>query len=165
MNSGIPKKVIPMNENHKPAIMKILQGTIEFKPVEVDTAEELIDSYLAEGISSGFHLLVAEVGSEISGYICYGPTPLTESTWDIYWMAVAPAKKGQGIGTSLLKTAEHNIKQRNGLIILIETSSTDGYELTRKFYQRSGYEVISRIPDFYSMGDGLVIFHKRLDRV
>lgn len=165
MKTVIPKKIIPMTKNHKSAIMEILRETVEFKPVEVDTAEELIDSYLAEGTSSGFHLLVAEAGSEISGYICYGPTPITDSTWDVYWMAVAPEKKGQGIGTSLLKTAEKNIKKQKGLIILIETSSTDAYKLTRKFYRRSGYKVISRIPDFYSLGDGLVVFYKRLDGI
>jgi ribosomal protein S18 acetylase RimI-like enzyme len=165
MKSKLTIKVIPMTKAHKAAVMDILCATAEFKPKEVDTAEELMDYYLKEGLSSGYHLLVAKAGSDIAGYICYGPTPLTDSTWDVYWMAVTPAKKGQGIGTALLATAEKDIKKRKGLIILIETSSTDAYELTRKFYYHMDYEIISHIPDFYSLGDGLVVFHKRLDRV
>jgi ribosomal protein S18 acetylase RimI-like enzyme len=156
------KKVIPMAAAHKATVMDILRVTVEFKPLEVETAEELIGYYLAEGTSSGYHTLVAIVDSLVSGYICYGPTPLTESTWDVYWMAVAPTKKGQGIGTSLLKMAERNIKKHNGLTILIETSSTDAYRLTRNFYHHAGYKIISEIPDFYSLGDGLVVFYKRL---
>ncbi len=147
---------------HKAAVMEILQNTIEFKPIEVTTAEELIDYYLAEGTLSGYHLLIAEHDSEISGYICYGPTPLTEGTWDVYWMAVTPKKKGKGIGTLLLAAAEENIKKHKGRLILIETSSTQAYELTRRFYHHAGYTIISQIPDFYSPGDGLVVFQKRL---
>ncbi|MBN1366319.1 MAG: GNAT family N-acetyltransferase [Dehalococcoidales bacterium] len=155
-------KVVPMSKSDKAVIMDILRATVEFNLEEVDTAEQLIDRYLTEGTSSGYHLLVAKAGSEVSGYICYGPRPLTESTWDVYWMAVNPKNKGQGIGTSLLKVAERNIKKQKGLIILIETSSIGSYELTRKFYLNAGYKIISRIPDFYSLGDGLVVFHKRL---
>jgi GNAT superfamily N-acetyltransferase len=156
------KKVHPMTATHKAALMDILKTTSEFKPVEVDTAEELIDYYLAEGALSGYHILIAEIDSELSGYICYGPTPLTEGTWDVYWMAVTPGKKGQGIGSSLLTAAEEKIRELNGRLILIETSSITDYELTRRFYHHAGYTIICRIPDFYSSGDGLVVFQKRL---
>ena len=157
--------IIPLKKAHKHAVVDILRVTSEFKPMEVDTAVDLMDYYLKDGLSSGYHHLVAITNSEVTGYICYGPTPLTESTWDVYWMAVAPEKKGKGIGTSLLATAEKEIKKQKGRIILIETSDIESYELTRKFYHHMGYEVISRIPDFYAMGDGLVVFHKRLDRI
>ena len=161
----VKNQIVPLLKVHKSAVMDILRVTSEFKPMEVDTAEDLIDFYLKDGLSSGYHHLAAITESEVTGYICYGPTPLTESTWDVYWMAVTPGKKGQGIGTSLLRTAENEISKRKGRIILIETSDIASYEPTRKFYEHMGYEVISRIPDFYASGDGLVVFHKRLDRV
>ncbi len=158
----MPKNIQAMAASHKSAIMKILKDTVEFKTIEVDTAEELIDYYLAEGTLSGYHILIAEIDSEVSGYICFGPTPLTEGTWDVYWMAVMPSKKGQGIGTLLLSKAEETVKDHNGRLILIETSSTQAYDLTRRFYHHAGYAIICRIPDFYSPGDGLVVFHKKL---
>ena len=89
-------RIRPMLKRDKPALMALLRATPEFKPAEVVVAEEVIDSYLADPAGSGYNTLVAEADSVITGYICYGPTPLTEGTWDIYWMAVAAGEAGQG---------------------------------------------------------------------
>jgi len=125
-------------------------------------AEEVIDSYLRDPRGSGYHTLVAELDSTIAGYICYGPTPLTEGTWDIYWMAVAPEKQGKGIGGALLAHAEERIREAQGRLAIIETSSQPEYEKTRRFHLNHGYEVIGRIPDFYALGDDKLILQKRL---
>lgn len=154
--------ISPMNTGHKSAVMTILKATSEFKVIDVTTAEELINSFLANGVASGYHILIAQIAKKLSGYICFGPTPLTEGTWDVYWMAVSPDKKGQGIGSALLGRAEEEIQRLDGRMILIETSSTVEYELTRRFYRHAGYNIICQIPDFYSSADGLVVFQKRL---
>ncbi|MBL7124732.1 MAG: GNAT family N-acetyltransferase [Dehalococcoidales bacterium] len=142
--------------------MKILRNTPEFKPSEVVVAEEVIDSYLRDPRGSGYHALVAELDSAIAGYICYGPTPLTEGTWDIYWMAVAQEKQGKGIGGALLAYAEDRIRENQGRLAIIETSSKPEYEKTRRFHLSHGYQVICRIPDFYAPGDDKLILQKRL---
>jgi ribosomal protein S18 acetylase RimI-like enzyme len=128
----------------------------------VAVAEEVIDSYLNDPPGSGYHILVAEIDSTITGYICYGPTPLTEGTWDIYWEAVAQEKQGQGIGSALMKSAEREIVRAKGRLAIIETSSTPAYEKTKRFYISQGYEVVARIPDFYAPGDDKLILQKRL---
>ncbi len=151
-----------MTKEDKPAIMQILRNTPEFKPSEVVIAEEVIDSYLKDPCRSGYHILVAELDSTVTGYICFGPTPLTEGTWDIYWMAVAQDRRKQGIGSVLLDSAEKNIREAEGRLSIIETSSQPSYANTRHFYSRHGYEVIARIPDFYALGDDKVILQKRL---
>ena len=125
-------------------------------------AEELIDSHLDDPSGSGYHVLVAEADSSVEGYICYGPTPLTEGTWDVYWMAVARDRQGQGIGSALLKSAEKEISEHQGRLVMIETSSTPLYERTRHFHLGEGYEAICRIPDFYAVGDDKLILQKRL---
>ncbi len=125
-------------------------------------AEELIDSYLDDPSGSGYYILVAEADSTVEGYICYGPTPLTDATWDVYWMAVGREKQGQGIGSALLKSAEKEIREHQGRLVIIETSSTPLYEKTRRFHVGEGYEVICRIPDFYAPGDDKLIMQKRL---
>ncbi len=125
-------------------------------------AEELIDSYLDDPSGSGYYILVAEADSTVEGYICYGPTPLTDATWDVYWMAVGREKQGQGIGSALLKSAEKEIREYQGRLVIIETSSTPLYEKTRRFHVGEGYEVICRIPDFYAPGDDKLIMQKRL---
>jgi ribosomal protein S18 acetylase RimI-like enzyme len=142
--------------------MEILRGTPEFKTFEVVVAEEVIDCYLEDPPRSGYHILVAEVDSTVAGYICYGPTPLTEGTWDIYWMAVARKKQGQGVGSALMKSAEKEIVKAKGRLAIIETSSTPAYEKTRSFHTSQGYEIVARIPDFYAPGDDKLILQKRL---
>ena len=125
-------------------------------------AKEVIDSYLKDSLRSGYHILVAEVNSTITGYICYGPTPLTEGTWDIYWEAVARERQDRGIGSALMESAEKEIVRAKGRLAIIETSSTPAYKKTRHFYLSHGYEVICRIPDFYAPGDDKLILQKRL---
>lgn len=142
--------------------MKILQNTPEFKPSEVVVAEEVIDSYLNDPHGSGYHISVAEDGSVVVGYICYGPTPLTECTWDIYWIAVSAEMQGRGIGGALMAHAEDKIREAWGRLIVIETSSKPEYEKTRRFHLSHSYEVVGRIPDFYAPGDDKLILQKRL---
>ncbi len=142
--------------------MEILRDTPEFKPSEVVVAEEVIDSYLDDPVNSGYSVLVAGDGPAIVGYICYGPTPLTDGTWDLYWEAVEREKRGQGIGSALMKAAEGEIREAKGRLALIETSSMPAYEQTRRFHLGQGYEIIARIPDFYSPGDDKLILQKRL---
>jgi len=152
----------PMTKKDKPAIMKILRDMPEFKPSEVTVAGEIIDSYLHYSYQSGYHILVAEVDQLVVGYICYGPTPLTEGTWDIYWIAVAQGGQNRGIGSALIALAEDEIKKTQGRLAIIETSSKPEYEKTRRFHNRQGYELIGRIPDFYAPGDDKLILQKRL---
>jgi ribosomal protein S18 acetylase RimI-like enzyme len=151
-----------MEAADKGSLVKILMTITQFKPVEIPVAEELIDCYLKEGIASGYYILVAEVEGTVSGYICYGPTPLTESTWDIYWEAVRPSSQGQGIGSLLIRAAEAEISKAGGSLIVIETSSIPSYSLTRDFYIKHGYCVASHIKDFYAPGDGRVTYIKVL---
>jgi GNAT superfamily N-acetyltransferase len=146
----------------KAAVMRILEATPEFTPGEVFVAEELIDCYISDPVGPDYLILVAEVNSKVEGYICWGLTPLTEGTWDIYWIATAREKQGKGIGTALLASAEAKIKESQGRLAFIETSSKPGYEKTKRFHLSHGYELICQIPDFYAPGDDKLILQKRL---
>ncbi len=150
-----------MQKGDKLSLMALVRNTPEFKPAEVTVAEEVINSYLHDPAGSGYNVLVSG-DSAVNGYICYGPTPLTEGTWDVYWIAVAPPEKGKGIGSALLTCAEDKIKEAGGRLIIIETSSQAGYERTRRFYQKHAYETIAQITDFYAPGDDKIILQKRL---
>ena len=152
----------PMRQGDKPSVVSILHATPEFAQADIEIAEDLIDIYLERSVESGYHILVAEDGGEISGYICYGPAPLTEGTWDIYWVAVRQVKQKRGVGGALVAAAEDNIRKANGRLIVIETSSLPSYEKTRRFYTRRGYNGACHVADFYAEGDDKVIFQKRL---
>jgi len=57
---------------------------------------------------------------------------------------------------------ENAVHQTGGRILIAETSGTPLYDGTRKFYFGMGYENEATIKDFYSMGDDLKIFTKRI---
>ncbi len=158
MNTGIR----PMESRDREQVVYILNSTPEFTPDEVEVAEELIDSYLDRGTDSGYYIMVLDEDGGITGYICYGPTPLTQDTWDIYWIAVAMEKRGHGWGRVLLEAAEREIARVGGRLVIIETSSKADYEKTRRFYRSHEYEQIACIPDFYTVGDDKLILQKRL---
>jgi GNAT superfamily N-acetyltransferase len=142
--------------------MSILRATPEFLPPEVVVAEELIDAYLEEEKASGYYIYIAEHEGEIAGYVCYGDTPLTEATWDLYWIAVHHDKQGFGIGRILMKHAEEDIKRMHGKLIMVETSGKADYNKTRQFYERLNYQKLCQITDYYAPGDDLVLFAKRI---
>jgi ribosomal protein S18 acetylase RimI-like enzyme len=152
----------PLGRRDKAAVMRMLRSIPEFKPAEVVVAQEVIDCYLAEPGKSGYYALVAEQENEVCGYVCYGPTPLTEGTWDIYWMAVSPPRQGRGIGGGLIAAAEKAIAGAGGRLAVIETSSLPSYDKTRRFYASHGYAEVARVPDFYAPGDDKMMLTKRL---
>jgi ribosomal protein S18 acetylase RimI-like enzyme len=146
-------------------IQEIVTAAGNFSDEEIDTAMELVDEALREGEASGYIIVVAstpERAGEIDGYACYGPTPLTEGVFDLYWIAVHPKTQGRGIGRILVEYAEQDIRSRGGRMLLIETSSRDEYAPTIAFYERTNYELAARIKNFYHVGDDKLIFSKEL---
>jgi len=141
-------------------VLSFLSDTGFFRPDEIDIAREVLDSALAEGPNGHYQSFVADVAGETVGWICYGPTPCTMGTYDIYWIGVSPAWQGKGIGRVLTAFAEQAIRDRGGRLFVVETSGRESYTPTRRFYEALGYEVAASIPDFYGPGDPRVIFIK-----
>lgn len=154
-------KIRPMVKADRETVVRILKNTPEFTREEVEVATELMDIYLERGEDSGYYHAVAQTEFMPVGYICYGPTPMTQGTWDIYWMAVDSGRQRQGIGRSLLEYAEHKIAGTGARMILIETSSQPLYEKTRKFYESMKYTVVATVNDFYTVNDDKLILQKK----
>lgn len=152
--------------NDREPVRRILEATHRFTADELTTAMELIDEWLTRGEASEYLTYVLEEQSNaweaVRGYVCFGPTPLTEGTYDLYWIAVDPLSHGRGYGQQLLAFAEREAAQRGGRSMLIETSSQESYGPTIRFYERAGYAVVARIPEYYRPGDDKLIFMKRL---
>ena len=136
-----------------------------FSPAEVDLAAELAQERLARGLAaSGYHFLFAQWGPGVPalGYACYGPIPLTRSSWDLYWIAVAKDAQSRGIGRRLLAEAERRAKAYGASQFYIDTSGRSDYASARAFYIAAGYREAAALPDFYAPGDAKVIFEKQL---
>lgn len=130
-----------------------------FHPDEILVALEVFDGAVAG--SPDYLALGAEHDGRLVGWICWGPTPCTLGTFDLYWMAVDPALQGGGVGTALLHAMESHLVGLARLIV-VETAGRADYAATRAFYQARGYRVASRIPDFYAPGDDQVVYVKQV---
>lgn len=98
----------------------------------------------------------------VVGYTCYGPTPMTQGTFDLYWIASAPEARGQGVGKALVGAMEDELRRRAGRLVRVETSALEAYGGTRGFYASLAYVEEARLRDFYRPGDDLVVLTKRL---
>jgi len=136
-----------------------------FHDDEVPVALEVFDGAVAGTRSSlpdpDYTALGADVEGRLVGWVCWGPTPCTAGTYDLYWMAVDPAVQHGGIGTALVAEMERQLLGRARLVV-VETAGRPAYDATRAFYEARGYRLTARIPDFYSPGDDLVVYTKSL---
>ncbi len=167
-----------MMGKHRDRVRDILVATGVFRDEEVVVALELFDSVF--GVPSGadaahpgftnnarassdyFFLGAFTANEELAGFACYGPTPGTDRTYDLYWIAVHPAAQGSGSGTILLDEVERKLERQNGRLVVVETSSRSDYKNTRGFYLRRGYAEAARARDFYAPADDRITFTKRL---
>jgi acetoin utilization deacetylase AcuC-like enzyme/GNAT superfamily N-acetyltransferase len=143
-------------------VKSLVASTGFFNAAEVEIAAELVQERLVKGIRSGYHFILAERGSALVAYACYGPIEGTQGSFDLYWIAVAPEEQGKGLGPQAFARAEAAMRKAGAKHIYVDTSTSDRYAGTRGFYQRMGFEEEARLPDFYGPGDGKVIYVKEL---
>ena len=150
-------------ESDKAQITNITARAGVFSQEEIDSVPEMFDDYLTYGAeASGYHFIVYREDDQVLGYAIYGYRDLTEGVYDLYWIAVDPSARRKGVGGGLLKAAEGAVRAMGGRMLIAETSGTALYESTRRFYSSMGYENEAIIRDFYSVGDDLMIFVKRI---
>ena len=154
----------PLTPQDREPLAVLLDRIETFSPDEVRCALELI-GLACEPNNPDYRVLVATAEDDpgkVLGYICYGPTPMTEGTFDLYWIASDPDVRGQGVGSALVAAMEGDLRGRKGRLVRVETSATEDYGPTRGFYQSMRYQEEARFKDFYRPGDDLIILKKEL---
>jgi ribosomal protein S18 acetylase RimI-like enzyme len=144
------------------AISELLCSDATFADDEIAVALELIDGAIASP-DGDYRALVCCDDERVVGYVCYGPTPMTESTWDLYWIATHRIARGKGVASRLVDAMERELADLGARTVRIETSQMEAYGAARSFYSRIAYHEVGRIPDFYKLGDDLIILSKRID--
>ena len=146
-------------------IEEITRAVGLFRPDEIPVALEVFDEAVHPGPRrEPYSALGADVDGRLAGWICWGPTPCTLGTYDLYWMAVDPALQGAGIGTALVREMERRLAGLARLII-VETAGRPDYAATRRFYEARGYRPTATIRDFYAPGDDQVVYVKKVKQV
>lgn len=145
------------------AVREIVTSTGFFSGPEVDVAEELVRERLAKGEQSGYYFVFADSPDNGAvGYACYGPTPCTARTFDLYWIAVHEVMRGRGLGRTLLAQVESRLRAIGGGKLIAETSSRSQYEPTQKFYLACGFKQEARIKDYYAPDEDILYFTKNI---
>jgi ribosomal protein S18 acetylase RimI-like enzyme len=144
------------------AAAEALEASGAFREEEIRVALDVLDEALDGGADGGYSLLAVESGGQFRGYVCAGSTPLTVSTWHVYWICVHPAAQGTGAGRALENRLEALVRSRGGERLVVETSGRPDYARARRFYEMAGYREVGRIPDFYGADDDCVLYCKRL---
>lgn len=152
-----------LRESDVQAIIEIVKSTGFFSDSEIDIAEELAQENIAKGPEkSGYIFNLAEKDNAPFAFSCYGKTPGTEDSFDLYWIAVHQSERGNGIGKILMEMAVEDIARLSGKNVWIETSSRSIYEPTRRFYLKCGCKIIAELPNFYGKNDNKIILLKKI---
>ncbi len=159
---GMIRPVTPADTD---ALVELAASTEFFKSHELDALREVLDDYHAGNDELGHRAFLWEEAQRPLGFVYHAPTPMTDRTWHLYWIAVERTQQGRGLGAKLLSFVERDILEQEGRLLVVETSSTPHYEPTRRFYLKHHYTIAGTVADFYSDDDGMTIFTKRIDGV
>jgi ribosomal protein S18 acetylase RimI-like enzyme len=150
----------PARPADRAALEAAIRSDATFDTDEIAVAIELVDKGIAG--DPDYLLRVAEIDGAVRGYVCFGRTPMTAATWDLYWVVVDAATRGQGVARALVAAMEDEIRAGGGGHVRVETSVGDGYGAARRLYERLGYPLAATFADFYEPGDDLLVYYKRV---
>jgi ribosomal protein S18 acetylase RimI-like enzyme len=159
MTSGLPITVAASRPEDREAFGGITRRAAVFTEEEKASVFELFDAHL-QSSDSGYEWLSARSDGRLTGFACFGPTPLAPGAYDLYWICTDREHQSRGVGRALFSAMETEIRKRNGRLLMIWTSSGDDYLPASKFYQSMGCELSARIRDYYKSGEDLVVFIK-----
>jgi len=152
-----------VEERDRETILQISSAVGVFTQEEVNTVDELLQAHLYDPEQHDYHFFAAcDDSDRVLGFVCFGPTALTEGTFDLYWIAVDKSTQGGGVGRALMESTEDYLRDAGGRLVVVETSGTPAYAPTRRFYERLGYEGHLSAPDYYRPGDDLIVYTKHL---
>jgi ribosomal protein S18 acetylase RimI-like enzyme len=152
-----------MHASDRDAVVGILHATNVFTPSEVALAIEQIDIYLSNSKQRDYNVVVLESEDfHVVGYISFGPAAIAEDVYNLYWIAVHPRAQGRGYGRELVQWLEKWVQSAFARMILVETSSLSTYKSTREFYRSMGFKEVSRVRDFYKLGDDRITYVKHI---
>ena len=144
------------------AIAALCSSTGFFTAAETAIAVELAEDRRARGGASDYRFLLAEQDGALIAYACFGRVPMTEWSWDLYWIVVHPEAQRSGAGRALLESLSATARAEGGTLLYAETAGRALYAPTRRFYAGTGFILQAVLPDFYAPGDDKQIWVRRL---
>jgi len=146
------------------SIRDILLGSDIFGVSDADCVDEMfVETWQKRPVENdSYRWLSCRLDGVMAGFACYGTEALTHNTWDLFWICVLPEARGKGAGRALMMEAEAQARAARGRVMVIYTSSTPKYAPARRLYEGAGFTRTAVVPAYYSEGDDLHIYWKRL---
>lgn len=152
-------KIRMITKSDIPAL-KIVLESIELFPSEM--LEDMISDYLTNEDSQDIWFATEQNKSPVSIGYC-APEKMTEGTFNLYAIGVRKDLQGQGIGSKMMDFIEQHLREMGHRVLIVDTSGTDDFKLTRKFYEKLAYDKEAVIRDFWDEGDDKIVFRKKLN--
>lgn len=140
-----------------PLVAPILDATDLFPS---DMLADMAEPWLCG--AAPHHWLVAVEGHAVLGFAYAEPERMTDGTVNLLAIAVDPARQNEGVGTALIAELASRLAAAGNRVLIVETSSLEGYTATQAFYAALGFSREARIRDFYEDGNDKIVFWKRL---
>jgi len=146
-----------------PPVLDLVVAAGLFTEDEAGFLVEVLTPLTAAGPGAGEDgiCLVEEREGALAAVVYYRPEQ-ADRLWDLTMIAVGPALQGRGLGRAVMQHVEHDLLARGARMLAVRTSGTARYESTRTFYERCGYDRVAQVADWWTDGDDLVLFTKRL---
>lgn len=90
------------------------------------------------------------------------PEKLTDGTYNLLALGVSADFQRQGIARDMMQYIEQFLKNSDGRILIVETSTDDAQTGARNFYNNIGYIQVASIKDFWKDGEDKLVFWKRI---
>ncbi len=144
-----------------PAVTQLVIAAKMFSQEEATFVPELFADFLSSPKDDRHGLVVLDEQG-LLGVAYWRPVDMANGVVDLTMIAVDPAAQGRGFGRALMRHAEAQVRQAGQRLLLVQTSGTEQYAGTRRFYAALGYDEEARVRDYWSAGDDLVMFRLAL---
>lgn len=151
----------PATVEDAPAVARLIVAAGMFTTEESAFVPDLFADFLSSPKDDRHGLVVLDDGG-VLGVAYWRPIEMTDGVVDLTMIGVDPAAQGRGLGRMLMRHAETQVRGAGQRLMLVQTSGTDQYAGTRKFYAALGYDEEARIRDYWTTGDDVVVFRLAL---
>ncbi len=140
--------------------LKAVLDTIELFPSEY--LEDMLSDYFNNPLTEEIWFTAIENNKPAALGYCV-PEKFTDGTYNLLAIGTQKELQGKGIGHVMMNFIEALLKQNGKRLLIVETSSNEQFDLTRKFYLQLNYLPAAVIKDFWKEGEDKIVFWKKLN--
>ncbi|HEY7032206.1 MAG TPA: GNAT family N-acetyltransferase [Thermomicrobiales bacterium] len=137
-------RVVPLQPTHAPACEAIARALPDWFGLEDGLRQLRADAERGPG-------WVAVVAGDVVAFLTLRRH--FAETWEITWLAVAPARRRRGLGRRLIDTAAGQCRAAGARLLLVETLAdtvpSPAYAETRAFYRSVGFVPLVVLPEVW----------------